>query len=93
MINAGIPGEVTTGGLERLATTLQEHQPQLLVLCLGGNDMLRKKDLHTAERNLEKMIHISHEHGVPVLLLGVPRPALFGMESADFYYRLHSRCN
>lgn len=85
VVNAGIPGEVTAGGLARLETTLEESKPQLLILCLGGNDMLRKMSLDEAAQNLEKMVAISRAQGVPVLLLGVPRPALFGLESAPFY--------
>ena len=88
VINAGIPGEVTAQGLGRLADTLDEFQPQLLILCLGGNDMLHKRDAAAIRQNLERMVAISRERGVPVLLLGVPRPALFGMESADFYATL-----
>lgn len=91
VINAGIPGEVTAGGVARLANTLEEVRPKLLILCLGGNDMLRKLDLDTAARNLEEMVRISRAHGVPVLLLGVPRPALFGLESAPFYFDLAQR--
>ena len=91
VINAGIPGEVSAGGLARLAETIEEYQPQLLVLCLGGNDMLRQKAAAEIESNLEEMIKISREQGVPVLLLGVPRPAIFGLESAEFYYQLAQR--
>ena len=88
VINAGIPGEVTAGGLARLAETLYEEQPKLLILCLGGNDMLRKKGQQEITQNLQKMVQISREQGIPVLLLGVPRPAIFGMQSAEFYYEL-----
>ncbi|MDH5784824.1 MAG: arylesterase [Chromatiales bacterium] len=88
VVNAGIPGEQTSGGLARLNYVLDEVEPQLMILCLGGNDMLRKKDLQLAAENLQKMVEISREKGVPVLLLGVPRPALFGMESAEFYHEL-----
>lgn len=91
VINAGIPGEVTAGGLARLGETLEDVRPQLLILCLGGNDMLRKLDLDEAARNLEKMVQMSREQGVPVLLLGVPRPGLFGLESAPFYFELAER--
>lgn len=91
VINAGIPGDLTAGGLARLADTLDETQPQLLILCLGGNDMLRQKAATEIERNLEEMIQISRQQGVPVLLLGVPRPAIFGLESAAFYYSLAER--
>jgi lysophospholipase L1-like esterase len=91
VVNAGIPGEVTAQGLQRLGDTLAEVQPQLLILCLGGNDMLRQKPAAQIEANLERMVRISREQGIPVLLLGVPRPAIFGLESADFYYTLAER--
>ncbi len=91
VINAGIPGEVTAGGLERLAETIEEVQPQLLILCLGGNDMLRQKPTTEIEANLEEMVKISQGLGVPVVLLGVPQPAIFGLESAEFYYALAER--
>jgi lysophospholipase L1-like esterase len=91
VINAGIPGEVTAGGLARLAEALDEVQPQLLILCLGGNDMLRQKGQQEIGENLERMVQISREQGVPVLLLGVPRPAIFDMESAELYYQLADR--
>jgi lysophospholipase L1-like esterase len=91
VVNAGVPGEMTSGGLERLADTLDEHRPQLLILCLGGNDMLRKQDTAQTAWNLERMVGISRAQGVPVLLLGVPRPAIFGLESAPLYYELAER--
>lgn len=91
VINAGVPGEVTAGGLERLADALDEHAPQLLILCLGGNDMLRKVDERSIVTNLEQMVAMSRARGVPVLLLGVPRPAIIGLESASFYEEIAAR--
>jgi lysophospholipase L1-like esterase len=91
VVNAGIPGEVSGDGLLRLAQTLDEHRPQLLILCLGGNDILRKASLDEAARNLEQMVRMSRDRGIPVLLLGVPRPAVFGLDSAPFYYELAQR--
>lgn len=85
VINAGVPGEQSDAGLQRLQTLLDEYQPQLLILCHGGNDMLRKKDMDAMQANLERMITSSQEQGIPVVLLGVPRPALFGLESAETY--------
>lgn len=91
VINAGVPGEVTAEGLERLADVLDEYAPQLLILCLGGNDMLRRVDEQRIASNLEQMVAMSRARGVPVLLLGVPRPALMGMESASFYEEIAAR--
>lgn len=91
VINDGVPGEETAGGLARLADALDEYRPQLLILCLGGNDFLRKKPAADIMQNLEQMVMLSRAQGVPVLLLGVPRPAIFGLESAPLYHELAER--
>ncbi len=93
VINAGVPGEQSDAGLQRLQTLLDEYQPQLLILCHGGNDMLRKKDMDAMQANLERMITSSQEQGIPVVLLGVPRPALFGLESAESYVAVAEKLN
>ena len=91
VINAGIPGELAGDGLERLGRELDTHAPQLLILCHGGNDLLRKRDPLSIQESLERMVELSRARGIPVLLLGVPRPALFGLESAKLYYTLTDR--
>ncbi len=87
VINSGIPGERSTQGLARLPKELDEYKPALLILCHGGNDMLRKQSMETMQANLEQMIQLAKGRGVQVILLGVPQPALFGLDSAK-YYRL-----
>ena len=86
VINAGVPGERTPAGLARLAAALDQHHPELLLLCHGGNDMLRRHTMETMQSNLEQMVALARERGIQVVLLGVPRPAIFGLESADPYY-------
>lgn len=88
VINAGKPGELSAQGLERLPGLLDLHRPQLLLLCHGGNDLLRKQPPAGIASNLERMVRLSRERGVPVVLLAVPRPALLGLESAELYGRL-----
>jgi lysophospholipase L1-like esterase len=88
VINAGVPGEQSAEGLARLPRELNRYRPQLLILCHGGNDMLRKKSMAAMRANLERMVRLSRERGIPVVLLGVPRPAIFGLESAAPYAEL-----
>ena len=87
VVAAGVPGETTAEGLERLAGTLDEVKPKLLLLCLGGNDMLRKLDYAVAESNLRSMVKLARGHGIAVVLIGVPEPVLFG-GIAPFYGKL-----
>jgi len=84
VINAGVPGEVTAEGLNRLPDALDEYQPDLLLLCHGGNDLIRKQSEVQAADNLRAMIRLANERGIPVVLIAVPKPGVF-MESAKFY--------
>jgi len=85
VINEGVPGEVSEQGRLRLPSVLDKHQPELLILCHGGNDMLRKKNKKSLENNLMAMIGEAQQRGIQVILIGVPEPALFLLESAALY--------
>lgn len=72
VINAGVPGEVTAEGLARLPEVLEREKPSLLILCHGGNDLLRRLDQQQAADNLRAMIRLARERGVAVALVAVP---------------------
>lgn len=85
VINAGIPGEVTAQGVKRLPALLDRYKPQLLLLCHGGNDLLRKTGTSTTRANLESMILEAEQRNIPTMLIGVPQPALMFLEAAPVY--------
>lgn len=87
VINAGVPGDTTTSGLVRLPAVLDEHRPRLVLLCLGGNDMLRKQASASTEDNLRLLVQTIRASGAEVMLIGVPEPKLFG-GAPDFYSRI-----
>jgi lysophospholipase L1-like esterase len=87
VIRSGIPGETSGEGLTRLANELTAHKPKLVLLCLGGNDLLRKMDLKQTATNMGHMIQIIRESGAEVLLIGVPKPGLM-LKTADFYAQI-----
>jgi len=72
VINAGQSGEPSTKGLERLPALLKKYKPSLVILCHGGNDIIRKTSKQTLKDNLIKMIRLSKQAGAQVLLVGVP---------------------
>jgi lysophospholipase L1-like esterase len=76
VVGAGVPGEVTAQALARLPAALEEHAPRLVLLCIGGNDFLRRLGNRQAERNVREMVKLLQDRGVAVLLIGTPEPGL-----------------
>jgi lysophospholipase L1-like esterase len=76
VIRAGVPGEVTAQALARLPGALEEHSPRLLLLCIGGNDFLRRLGNDQAERNVRAMVKLARSRGIDVMLIGTPEPGL-----------------
>jgi lysophospholipase L1-like esterase len=77
VINAGVPGEVTAEGVTRLREVLERENPDLLILCHGGNDLLRRFDKTQTKRNLNEMIKLAKNKQVSVILIAVPAPGMF----------------
>lgn len=87
VVRAGVPGEVTAHGLHRLPEVIDEHRPRLMIVCLGGNDMLRKVGAPEIKSNLREIIKSIRDQGIAVVLVGVPQPALI-TSAPEFYAEL-----
>ena len=87
VVNAGVPGEISADGLQRLPSVLDEVQPKLLILCHGGNDFLRKLGDAEAAANLRAMIKLARDKNIGVVLIATPKPGL-SLSAPDFYAQL-----
>jgi lysophospholipase L1-like esterase len=76
VVGAGVPGEVSAQALARLPASLEEHQPKLIVLCIGGNDFLRNLGQAQVAANVRAMIRAARQAGADVVLLGTPEKGL-----------------
>jgi len=80
LINASVSGDTTSGGLNRLNWLLEEKDIDILVLCLGANDMLRGIRPNLIRQNLNRILEILEEKKITVLLAGMKSQEAFGQE-------------
>jgi len=79
VVNAGISGDTTSGGLFRLPKLLSKHEPKIVILELGGNDGLRGMSLKKVVRkNLRAMIEMIEASDGIAVLVGVELPPNYG---------------
>ncbi|SBR50296.1 arylesterase [Halomonas sp. HL-93] len=78
VVNASISGETTSGGVQRFDELLGQHEPDIILLELGGNDGLRGLAPQQMQANLAAMIEASQEADADVLLLGIDIPPNYG---------------
>lgn len=78
LINASISGETTQGGLARLPALLEEHQPDWLLIELGGNDGLRGFAPTITRKNLADMIALAKANQTRVVLTQIQLPRNYG---------------
>jgi acyl-CoA thioesterase I len=89
VVNGGVPGELSGTAVARLPLWLEKHQPDLLILCHGGNDLLRRRSRSELVANLRQMVELAQARQIPVVLMGVPDPGLpLFLSVADLYAEL-----
>jgi acyl-CoA thioesterase-1 len=89
VVNAGVSGDTTTGGLERLDWMLAQ-EPEVLVVGLGANDGLRGASPARIEANLDRIVERARSRGTKVLLLGMRLPPSYG-EYAERFAAVYPR--
>ena len=78
ILNSSISGDTTQGGLSRLPRLLDQYQPDIVIIELGGNDGLRGLNPDTTRANIREMIIQSQAVGAHVLLAGIKLPPNYG---------------
>lgn len=91
VVNASISGETSAGGLSRFPDLLAQHQPQYVIIELGGNDGLRGLSLSHLAMNLSTMVQKAKQQKATVLLLGMRLPSNYGKRYTDAFYNVYQR--
>ncbi|NOY12657.1 MAG: arylesterase [Deltaproteobacteria bacterium] len=92
VFNAGVPGETSAEALRRLPGVLDKQDPDLVIICSGGNDLLRNLGLQQLKENLRSMFKIINQRGIPVVMVAVPRPGL-ALHDAALYKEIADEFN
>lgn len=88
VINAGVSGDTTAGGLARLAWSLAD-KPDIVIVALGANDMLRGVDPADSRANLDEMLQTLKRRGLPVLLAGMYAQRNLGPEYREAFEAIY----
>jgi acyl-CoA thioesterase-1 len=91
VVNAGVSGDTTAGGLNRLEWNLKMAKPDYVILVMGGNDMLRAIDPAITAANLQKMMAILKAHKLPVLIAGMKAFANLGPAYMAAYDQMYKK--
>ncbi|MGB7596775.1 MAG: GDSL-type esterase/lipase family protein [Gallionella sp.] len=93
VVNGGVSGDTSEEALQRLPGLLEQHNPVLVLVALGGNDMLRNIPQQQTIANLEQILTMIKAHGAKAVLLATPQPSVMGavfqdLTAPDFYRKV-----
>ncbi len=93
VVNGGVSGDTSGAALQRLPGLLEEHKPVLVLVLLGGNDMLRRIPEAETVANLGQILSLIKSHGASAVLLATPQPSVAGavfrsLSAPDFYQKV-----
>ena len=86
VVNASLSSETSSGALRRLPKLLQDYQPDLMIVELGGNDGLRGQSTKLLENNLTKIVQLGKQHGSDAYLLGMLIPPNYGQKYTQQFH-------
>jgi acyl-CoA thioesterase-1 len=89
VVNASISGETSSGGAARIAQTLAQAKPAVVIIELGGNDGLRGLSIAATRTNFETMIAAAQKAGAKVVLAGMQLPPNYGRDYTDKFKNLY----
>lgn len=89
VVNASISGDTTAGGLTRLPLALEQFQPDILIIELGGNDGLRGLGNRQTRDHLDQMITLARAGNSRPLLLGMMLPPNFGKAFTEKFLQIY----
>ncbi len=78
IVNGGVSGDKSGDALARLPALMEEHAPTLVLVTLGGNDMLRKTPEEETRGNLARILELVRSRDALPVLLATPRPSVAG---------------
>ena len=84
-MNGGVPGDTAQQGCERMPALVAEHQPALILVFLGGNDILRRRPASAITEGLEACVHGAQAEGKPLVLLAVPSFGITGFDDVPLF--------
>ena len=85
VVNGGIPAETSGDGLKRLPQYLEDPSIKLMILCIGGNDVIQQIPMDRLKKNLKHMIQMAKAKNIDVMLISVPRFTPFGLSALHLY--------
>ncbi len=90
VVNASISGDTTSSALARLARALDAHQPNIVLVELGGNDGLRGLPLAELQKNLAAIIAQCQQRKIRVLLVGMRLPPNYGPQYTEKFQQMYA---
>ncbi|MFZ1535824.1 MAG: GDSL-type esterase/lipase family protein [Chromatiaceae bacterium] len=92
LINAGVPGDTAEAGKSRIADLLDQHQPALVIIEMGGNDFLRHRPQRAVKEDVRHLLRTVRQSGAQAVLVAVPELSLLtlviGKGDAPLYQEL-----